>query len=354
MQSPFKKKSKIDGWYSKKKYPHFDKPLIYEQALLLVNNQQKISSHPFYPFLSYEKTARRFKGRSDISVKSRPIKYAAHKDGYIYSYYAKIISEKYESRVIALGLDHNVIAYRSGKGNNVDFAKAAFDEIDRRGVCVAIAVDISGFFDNIDHQNLKKEWWLTIDHTKLPDDHFAIFNSLTRWSEVNRDECFERLEKHISSFDIKNPPWPICSDADFRNIIKGKGASLNSLIRKNTDDAGNWKEYGIPQGTAMSALLSNVYMIPFDRQMKKLANEINGYYRRYSDDILWICDPSYKGRILKEVDAGLQERGGQLFRKDDKTDISYFRLGQNGTLICDKPFQYLGFTYNGKKRLIRS
>lgn len=224
----FKKKSKIDGWYEKKKYPHFDLPLSYEHAQALVSNHQKIPSHSFHPFLAYEKETRRFKGRDkrtgtlDSSVKKRPIKYAAHKDGYIYSYYAKKISESYEARVNALGIDLNVIAYRSGKGNNVDFAKAAFDEIDRRGSCVAIALDISGFFDNIDHNNLKKEWCATIGQPKLPDDHFALFKSLTRWSEVNRDDCFARLKEHIPIFDHKNPPWPICNDNDFRRIIKGK------------------------------------------------------------------------------------------------------------------------------------
>lgn len=350
----FKKKSKIDGWYEKKKYPHFDLPLSYERAQALVNNHQKISSHPFHPFLAYDKKARRFKGRDDVSVKKRPIKYAAHKDGYIYSYYAKEISACYEARVDALGIDQNVIAYRSGKGNNVDFAKAAFDEIDRRGSCVAIALDVSGFFDNIDHQNLKNEWCITINQSKLPNDHFALFKSLTRWSEVNRDECYARLQEHTATFNSKNPPRPICDDNDFRTIIKGRGSKMESLIRKNMHADGTWKEYGIPQGTAMSALLSNVYMIPFDQAMNNLANEINGYYRRYSDDILWICDAKHNDRVLQEVDKNLQERGNKLIRKDDKTDISYFELDNTGSLLCDKPFQYLGFTYDGRKRLLRS
>ena len=351
----FKKKSKIDGWYEKKKYPHFDLPLSYEHAKEFVSGSpERISSHSFHPFLAYEKVSRRYRGRNNKSIKKRPIKYASHKDGYIYSYYAKQISERYETIVPALGIDQNVIAYRSGKGNNVDFAKAAFDEIDRRGTCVAIALDISGFFDNIDHQNLKKEWCNTINQPKLPEDHFAVFKSLTRWSEVNRDDCYARLKEHLPDFDSKKPPRPICDDNDFRKIIKGRGMAFESLIKKNVDDTGAWKGYGIPQGTAMSALLSNIFMIPFDQEMKNLSDKIEGYYRRYSDDILWICDAKYKDMVLGEVDQCLRERGKKLVRKDDKTDISLFMLDSKGSLISDKPFQYLGFTYDGRKRLLRS
>ena len=39
--------------------------------------------------------------------------------------------------------------------NNIEFANNAFEEIKRRKHCVAIALDISGFFDNLDHQRLK-------------------------------------------------------------------------------------------------------------------------------------------------------------------------------------------------------
>jgi len=244
--------------------------------------------------------------------------------------------------IAPLGLDDNIIAYRKSKGNNVDFACAAFDEIDRRKECTAIALDISGFFDTIDHDKLKKEWCRTIGVNRLPDDHFAVFRALTRWAEVDRDKCYERLE-----IDTKNPPFPICDDQTFRSVIKGRGTDYDTLVTSNNN------LYGIPQGTAMSALLSNIYMIPFDVEMKKLAEKIGGYYRRYSDDILWICDEKYRKVVLQTVDSALSERGDKLVRKEDKTDISVFSADANGMLICDKPFQYLGFTYNGRKRLIR-
>lgn len=348
MPKLFNKKSKTDGWYIKKLYPHFDSALPFEESKRLVSNPQKVISYPFYPLMAYDKKNRRFKGHNDRSVKSRPIKYAAHKDGYIYSFYARNLSELYETRIEAVGIDNHVIAYRKNKGNNVDFSCAAFDEIDRRGDCVAMALDISGFFDNINHEKLKQEWCLTIEKEILPLDQFKIFQSLTRWAEVNRDKCYERLK-----IDINNPPFPLCNDSDFHNIVKARASELESLISRNKDN------FGIPQGTALSALLSNIYMIPFDISMMKLANEIGGYYRRYSDDILWICTEEEKDLVLSNVDTALLGRGVKedgvpnLIRKDEKTDISIFKNTKN-QIICDKPFQYLGFTYDGNKRLIRS
>jgi len=90
----FKKKTKKDGWYIKKMYPHFDMPLPFEAAERLVTNPAKVASYPFHPFLSYDKKVRRYRGPDDRSVKKRPIKYAAHRDGHIY---IRIIPENYHS-----------------------------------------------------------------------------------------------------------------------------------------------------------------------------------------------------------------------------------------------------------------
>ena len=308
-----KKKEKIEGWYSRKPYPHFDQPLPFEAAKRIVSNPKAVAHHPFFPLISYDKKVRRYRGHKDRSVKTRPIKYASHRDGYIYSFYAYKISSCYEDRITKLGLERNVIAYRKGLGNNVDFAQEAFDEIDRRGNCTAIALDISGFFDSIDHEKLKQEWCHTIGEARLPDDHFAVYKSLTRWAEVDRGHCYERLD-----LDHKKIPSPICDDKTFRTIVKGRGSQYDSLIKVNNEN------YGIPQGSPMSALLSNIYMIPFDLTMQKLANEIGGHYRRYSDDILWICETQNLERVKDEVDRALEERGSQLIRKEEKTDVSVF------------------------------
>ena len=78
----------------------------------------------------------------EISTKRRPIASPAHVDGYIFAYYAKVLGERYESALAVNELGHCVLAYRSGLGSNIEFAKAAFDEIRCRDECIALAFDL--------------------------------------------------------------------------------------------------------------------------------------------------------------------------------------------------------------------
>lgn len=151
-------KIKEDGWFEKKGYAHFDLPMTFKSAHALVTNPEAVAKHEFLPFMSFDITVRRYRGRNNRRNKSRPIKYASHRDGCIYAYYTKRLQELYETRINALGIEQNTIAYRKGLGSNAHLARSAFDEIEKRGNCVAITTDISGFFDNIDHNNLKTEW----------------------------------------------------------------------------------------------------------------------------------------------------------------------------------------------------
>ncbi|QHT59337.1 hypothetical protein GXP70_04700 [Paenibacillus lycopersici] len=43
---------------------------------------------------------------------------------------------------------------------------------------------------------------------------------------------------------------------------------------------------GIPQGTAISEVLANVYAIEFDEVINTYVTGLGGIYRRYSDDII--------------------------------------------------------------------
>ena len=108
----------------------------------------------------------------------------------------------------------------------------------------------------------------------------------------------------------------LCSKEEYRRLIVANG-----LVKKN--------EYGgklIPQGSAMSDILANLYMIDFDLEMKKLEVQYNAYYRRYSDDILWICSPKYAstiGQITKDV--MLRQGQETLNINDKKTTETFFK-----------------------------
>src|SRR5690606_34052824 len=67
----------------------------------------------------------------------------------------------------------------------------------------------------------------------------------------------------------------------------------NIIIHKNQKQNEQKELIGIPQGLPISALLANIYMLNFD---ETVINEIvlkhDVFYRRYSDDIIMICNES--------------------------------------------------------------
>ena len=145
-------------------------------------------------------------------------------------------------------LRENVLAFRSLEKSNIEFAKDAFDKIQNLGECSAVALDLSGFFDNLDHQILKDRWCKIIGSETLPADHYAVFKSITKYSQVNKDKLYTLL--NISHNNPKYSRKKICTSVEFRNIVR-----KNNLIVTNKTSK------GVPQGSPISALLSNIYMV---------------------------------------------------------------------------------------------
>ncbi len=63
----------------------------------------------------------------------------------------------------------------------------------------------------------------------------------------------------------------------------------------------NKGQKGIPQGSPISALLSNIYMLEFDVLVKEKIMECKGSYFRYCDDILCIIPNEYEEFILDYI-----------------------------------------------------
>lgn len=157
----------------KKKYRHVDAPIpAYVQCggkfpcgalkiISYITNPDKIAVHSFLPFIGYDIKERRLskidktkpRERQESIVKLRPIKYAAHFDSLIYSYYACLLYDLYEKKLVEFGLGDVVLAYRKSKhmnkiANNITFAKEIFDIIKNKdNNCVALAFDIKSFYD---------------------------------------------------------------------------------------------------------------------------------------------------------------------------------------------------------------
>ncbi len=285
-------------WFNKGRKSHFDTVLSRPDAERLVKDAMAVALHDFLPLMSFVKVERRFRNRPNgkprAKLKKRQIVYASNKDGYIYSYYAEILSICYDNYLKMNGLDDIVVGYRSGR-SNISVAQAAFDEILARGACTAIAYDIEHFFDNISHGVLKENWREILGVINLPSDHFNVFAGLTRSRFVDRSACLVRLGIDPKAKNSKLPTR-LCTPQEFRQLICSSSGIQPKLLSSE-------RRVGIPQGTPISAVAANISMLNFDKAMNELLLRLNGSYRRYSDDILIICPT---GCVIAVEDATKQ------------------------------------------------
>jgi len=231
-----------------KGYPHFDKYLSPEAAGDIATDPKQVAQNAFFPLLRYVQSWQPF--RTTVTrgqLKERPIRYASRRDAYIYAYYRKILSDRYELELENLGIGSCPIAYRKipasvgGGGKcNIHFAKEAFDAVSEIGNCAVVALDISKFFESIDHQKLKNIWARMLGVSELSPDHFAVFRSITRYRFVERDAVYKRLgiivEKEVNgklrdvyTVPFDKMPIQLCSSSEFREKIVGEGGGYSSL-----------------------------------------------------------------------------------------------------------------------------
>src|SRR5690606_14828177 len=113
------------------------------------------------------------------------------------------------------------LAFRKLGKSNIEFAFDAFQKIKAMGNCTAIGYDISGFFDNLDHVLLKNAWYRLLGTDLLPPDHYAVFKSLTKFSQVERKAVYKALG--ISEHNPPNDLRRVCTPKEFREIIRKSG-----------------------------------------------------------------------------------------------------------------------------------
>lgn len=367
----------MEAWHPSKKdlkrYPHFDKFLPPSEIEAIVNDPERVRTNPFYPFLRYIKSWQPFRSE-DVprNKKERPIRYASRRDACIFSYYRHLLSEKYEAALNILGIAECVIAYRKipvpGDGQrgkcNIHFAKDAFDGVSALGDCCAVALDISGFFENIDHKFLQRVWCRLWKVDELPPDHEHVFRAITRYAVADRNRVYERLgyygtrpeggKGYLKHFN--EMPMQLCTPKAFREKICGGLPEFPSLIEVNEEP------YGIPQGAPISDLLANAYLIDFDCQMAAFVQELGGIYYRYSDDILVLVPGGpVEGQAAKHYAMALIKNFGEHLRiKPEKSAVVQFikdgerqsfrfiegAQGRNG-------LEYLGFRFDGTRVYLR-
>lgn len=319
-------------------YRHFDDPISDEERKGGCALNELDINHRFFPLLGFTDTKRRVfrdnDGKLKTKLKPRSIRYASHRDAAYLQAYSEYLSIKYERALQESHLEDCILAYRPIGKTNVHHAKSLFDEIRARKNCHVVALDISGFFDSLDHAHLKHELLSLFDVDKLTSHDWTVYRNVTRYSWVETADIDAVLGKK------RRRGNRICSPVHFAKHIRG---SQTGLVR--THDL----TCGIPQGTPVSGLYANIYMLSFDQDITELMESLGGSYRRYSDDIALVVphntDVSELVHVVQKLLADYF-----LSLSEDKTDHSRF---EGPKLTCDHPIQYLGFVFDGRSTQIR-
>ncbi|RKT25806.1 reverse transcriptase (RNA-dependent DNA polymerase) [Paraburkholderia sp. RAU2J] len=330
-------------WYRRRTYLHFDMPISESAAISITGNPAVVARHAFYPFITFTITSKKVKWdktlkKLSIVPKPRPVSYASHVDSHIYAYYGALLSDRYEAHLREAEYEPAVLAFRKLSKSNIHFAKEAFAAIAKIGNADVITTDIRDFFGNLDHKILKAAWCSILGVDALPKDHYTVFKSLTKFAQVDKRNLYAAL--HISPNNPRASGPRICEPDEFRQVVRGsKLIETNALAR------------GIPQGSPISALLSNIYMANFDELMWNAVTAWGGKYFRYCDDMLIIA-PHGRGKDLLKLAQQFADLH-KLPLHPDKTEERTFTVTSGG-LMADKPLQYLGFVFDGKRVILRS
>lgn len=338
-------------------YQHIDKIIDIKDVIDKVKDKEYIKRHGFYPFISYKLEFKKFtkeineKTHHHWKIKERPIKYASHIDRCIYQWYSYILNNKYNRYCDVNNLNQASIAYRTNlKGKtNIEFAKTAFDFIKRSDECYILVSDFSSFFDFIDHDLLKKYLCEVLATDKLADDFHKIFKSMTKYSYIEKAV----IEKYLISKNIETYESLKSNNSLFEKISWNEAKKdLKENIKSND------KNYGIPQGSPLSGVFANVYMIFFDKMVNEYAISNNGLYMRYSDDLIIII-PKNKVDSIQEIWDKLSEVKKfypNLIMNIEKTSGYLYKNGKINSLHesiegMEKSgnfISYLGFSFDGQ------
>ncbi|MEI2273062.1 reverse transcriptase domain-containing protein [Sphingobacterium sp. ML3W] len=326
---------------------------------------------------------------SDKTIKKRPLHYASHFDALIYSYYAHVLGECYEAKLKEdEELDKAVLAYRTipvskedqkGK-SNIHFAHDVFSEINRRvetdSEVSVLAIDLKSFFSTLHHDTLYKIWAYALDRDELPPDHYNVFKSCTNFSYVLYNDLKKNGKRHFDESNlakIRRSKGFKCffeSNEQFRKTIKeGKLSIYKNPFRGDKDINGKKQMIGIPQGLPVSAILANLYLIEFDRNIiNEICRKFGAHYRRYSDDILILCKPDqmkfideYVNELILKYHVKISKEKTERFlfkkivyNKNGDERITSIKILAEDKQIIDCPLNYLGFEFRGYNTLIKS
>ena len=190
-----------------------------------------------------------------------------------------------------------------------------------------------------------------METNSLPEDHYAIFKNITRY---NKWELIDLLKLN----DLKDT-------VSGRRELNSKNLVLSKQLYKNHKNhiIRNNSGYGIPQGSPISGLLANLYMLDIDKQINDYVLSLDGLYMRYSDDFIVIVPESKSATIVFKNIKQTINIAPRLKLQPEKTQ--YFKFENNKIDNCGNKFDdyadcsnhfmnFLEFTFDGCKVTIRA
>ena len=163
---------------------------------------------------------------------------------------------------------------------------------------------------------------------KVEDTWVCTTDIQTFYDSIERPRLLSQLTKRIQ-----------CEPA----IQLVEHALLAPTVPKNTKRKfhDNFRpKTGVPQGLAISNILSSIYMTPIDEAMAKFAVS----YFRYVDDVLMYGDQEHVRKAFKSLGGRLKRRG---------LGLHSLSSGKSQIEVLSKPFGYLGYVFQGKKITVR-
>lgn len=338
--------------YKTKRYTHFDYKVNIDRVKSYVTNPKRIAKHSFLPFIHYTSSFEKNIGCANPEQNNRPIKpkkrdimYAGHLDNFIYKYYAENLNRKYNSFTKKKKIDECSTAYRDNKNgqSNIEFAAEVINSIVKYKDAYIMVGDFTKFFDKIDHRMLKNRLSEVLEITRLGDDWHNVYRSITKYGYYERKFLIEQLEIE-NKYNKKNKSY-------FKSVKEFRKFQRLYPCMKNTE------KYGIPQGTAISAVFANVYAIDFDLVMQQISEKYNGIYRRYSDDFVLVIpkrqnDKVFTFKYFKQLEMAVRDlaKNNNIKMQESKTELLEYRKEQMYNMKNQEKsrLDYLGFIFDGK------
>lgn len=386
-KKPFRSKPFIGD----RPYRHFDgrvalSDMESNKAEFLLNELRhptRLAKHAFFPFVRKDRKVRRFtklitvneehtKEKSVvIKQKLRPIMYASHRDAAIYGFYGQMLKKAYDQKTKLNAIDESVIAYRkiprndgSGRNkSNIDFANDIYKLLGQYDESAIMCLDITDFFGSMVHTKIETSWSKVLGVGSLPIGHKTVFKNITRYRYLFLDEARVALGLgHIihGKFVYKEK-----LHSSYRTGPLSKTSEIyNEKIKKSSLIKVNGSPKGIPQGSPISDIIANMYLLDFDIKTNDLLSSYDfGLLRRYSDDILIICPVGQAVETYDKVAKMLANEGLKINK--GKTELFYLdrkrsKLTDMTSLLVSgyaknkSSIQYLGFEFDLKDIHVRS